>query len=127
MSRSTLLKQLQNFMQFAQRFLLSFAFLAMPAKAEIITPAEFVIIMDYESGEILYEKNADAPMKPASWHKLMTTHLLFEQLQNGSLRLEDKFIVSEKAYKRRFSYVCGNWIRSNQGDLLRGIIVQSGE
>ena len=44
-----------------------------PAKAEIITPAEFVMIMDYESGDILYEKNADMPMKPASMAKLMTT------------------------------------------------------
>lgn len=127
MSRSTLLKQLQKFHAICATVLLSFAFLAMPAKAEIITPAEFVIIMDYESGEILYEKNADAPMKPASMAKLMTTYLLFEQLQNGSLRLEDKFIVSEKAYKKggsRMFAEIGSQIPIK--DLLRGIIVQSG-
>lgn len=127
MSRSTLLKQLQKFHAIFATVLLSFAFLAMPAKAEIITPAEFVFIMDYESGEILYEKNADAPMKPASMAKLMTTYLLFEQLQNGSLRLEDKFIVSEKAYKKggsRMFAEIGSQIPIK--DLLRGIIVQSG-
>lgn len=98
-----------------------------PAKAEIITPAEFVMIMDYESGDILYEKNADMPMKPASMAKLMTTYLLFEQLQNGSIRLEDKFIVSEKAYRKggsRMFVEIGSQVTIS--DLLRGIIVQSG-
>ena len=98
-----------------------------PAKAEIITPAEFVMIMDYESGDILYEKNADMPMKPASMAKLMTTYLLFEQLQNGSMRLEDKFIVSEKAYRKggsRMFVEIGSQVAVS--DLLRGIIVQSG-
>ena len=97
------------------------------AKAEIITPAEFVMIMDYESGDILYEKNADMPMKPASMAKLMTTYLLFEQLQNGSMRLEDKFIVSEKAYRKggsRMFVEIGSQVAIS--DLLRGIIVQSG-
>ena len=98
-----------------------------PVKAEIITPAEFVMIMDYESGDILYEKNADMAMKPASMAKLMTTYLLFEQLQNGSMRLEDKFIVSEKAYKKggsRMFVEIGSQVSIS--DLLRGIIVQSG-
>ena len=98
-----------------------------PVKAEIITPAEFVMIMDYESGDILYEKNADLAMKPASMAKLMTTYLLFEQLQNGSMRLEDKFIVSEKAYKKggsRMFVEIGSQVSIS--DLLRGIIVQSG-
>ena len=98
-----------------------------PLKAEIITPAEYVMIMDYESGDILYEKNADAAMKPASMAKLMTTYLLFEQLQNGSLRLEDKFIVSEKAYRKggsRMFVEIGSQV--SVSDLLRGIIVQSG-
>ncbi len=98
-----------------------------PVKAEIITPAEYVMIMDYESGDILYEKNADMAMKPASMAKLMTTYLLFEQLQNGSMRLEDKFIVSEKAYKKggsRMFVEIGSQVAIS--DLLRGIIVQSG-
>ena len=107
--------------------LMSFGLGMTPVKAEIITPAEFVMIMDYESGDILYEKNADMAMKPASMAKLMTTYLLFEQLQNGSMRLEDKFIVSEKAYKKggsRMFVEIGSQV--SIADLLRGIIVQSG-
>jgi len=98
-----------------------------PAQAEIMTQAEFAIIMDYESGDILFEKNADAPMKPASMAKLMTTYLLFEQLQNGSIRFDDKFLVSEKAYRKggsRMFLEIGDQVQI--ADLLRGIIVQSG-
>ena len=98
-----------------------------PAQAEIMTQAEFAVIMDYESGDILFEKNADAPMKPASMAKLMTTYLLFEQLQNGSIRFDDKFLVSEKAYRKggsRMFLEIGDQVEI--ADLLRGIIVQSG-
>ena len=108
-------------------FLVMICGLITPLRAEIITPAEYVMIMDYESGDILYEKNADNAMKPASMAKLMTTYLLFEQLQNGSLRLEDKFIVSEKAYRKggsRMFVEIGSQVKI--ADLLRGIIVQSG-
>jgi len=98
-----------------------------PAQAEIMTQAEFAVIMDYESGDILFEKNADTPMKPASMAKLMTTYLLFEQLQNGSIRFDDKFLVSEKAYRKggsRMFLEIGDQVEI--ADLLRGIIVQSG-
>ena len=97
------------------------------AQAEIITPSEFVIIMYHESGDILYEKNADAPMKPASMAKMMTIYIVFKQLDEGSLKMEDKLIVSEKAYRKG-----GSRMFLEQGsqvtirELLRGIIVQSG-
>ena len=97
------------------------------AKAEIITPAEFAIIMDHESGEILYEKNADAPMKPASMAKMMTTYIIFQQLSEGSLELDDKLIVSNNAYRKggsRMFLEQGSQVMI--GELLRGIIVQSG-
>ncbi len=97
------------------------------AYAEIITPSQFVIIMDHESGEVLYEKNADAPMKPASMAKMMTTYIIFQQLAEGSLKLEDKLIVSEKAYRKggsRMFLEQGSQVTI--GELLRGIIVQSG-
>ena len=97
------------------------------AKAEIITPSEYVIIMDHASGDILYEKNADAPMKPASMAKMMTIYIVFKQLDEGSLKMDDKLIVSEKAYRKG-----GSRMFLEQGsqvtirELLRGIIVQSG-
>ncbi len=97
------------------------------ARAEIITPSEYVIIMDHESGEVLYEKNADVPMKPASMAKLMTTYIAFKQLAEGSLKMEDKLIVSNKAYRKGGSRM---FLELNSQvtieELLRGIIVQSG-
>jgi len=97
------------------------------ARADIITPSDHVLIMDFDSGKILFEKNADTPMKPASMAKMMTTYLAFKQIKAGSLRLDDKFIVSDKAYKKggsRSFLEVGHQIAVN--DLLRGIIVQSG-
>ena len=103
------------------------ALLAQPAAAEIITPSEYVIIMDHESGDILYEKNADAPMKPASMAKMMTVYIVFKQLDEGSLKMEDKLIVSEKAYRKGGSRMfLEQRSQVTIGELLRGIIVQSG-
>lgn len=97
------------------------------ASAEIITPSEFVMLMDFDSGDILYEKNADAPMKPASMAKMMTIYLIFQQLKDGSLKMDDKFIVSEKAYKKGGSRMfLEQGTQVTVSDLLRGVIVQSG-
>lgn len=101
--------------------------MAAGARAEIITPSKFVMIMDHASGTVLYEKNADAPMKPASMAKLMTTYILFKQIKDGSLKMDDRFIVSEKAYRKggsRTFLELGSQVTVE--DLLRGIIVQSG-
>ena len=93
----------------------------------IETPADFAVIMDYESGEVLFEKNARVPTAPASMSKLMTVAILFERLSNGSLSLSDKFSVSEKAWRTGGSKM---WVRVDTeieiANLLRGIIVQSG-
>ena len=97
------------------------------ARAEIITPSEYVIIMDHASGDILYEKNADAPMKPASMAKMMTIYIVFKQLDEGSLKMDDKLIVSEKAYRKGGSrMVLEQGSQVTIRELLRGIIVQSG-
>lgn len=98
-----------------------------PASAEIITPSEFVIMMDHDSGDILYEKNADAPMKPASMSKMMTAYIVFQQLKDGSLKMDDKFIVSKKAYRKGGSRMfLEQGTQVSVSDLLRGVIVQSG-
>lgn len=91
------------------------------------TPAKQAILMDMETGAILFEKEADAMMPPASMSKLMTVTMLFERLKEGSLKMEDTFPVSEKAWKKGGSkmFVEVNK-RVSVGDLLRGIIVQSG-
>ncbi|WP_411818203.1 D-alanyl-D-alanine carboxypeptidase family protein [Hyphococcus sp. DH-69] len=98
------------------------------AQGAITTPAEYALIMDYRTGEILYEKNARTPTAPASMSKLMTVAIVFERLKNGSLQLSDEFDVSEKAWREREG--SSMWVRVNTSipvlDLLRGIIVQSG-
>jgi D-alanyl-D-alanine carboxypeptidase (penicillin-binding protein 5/6) len=97
------------------------------ARAQIETPAEYAVIMDFDSGEVLYEKNADAAMKPASMAKLMTTYIAFEQIAEGSLSLNDELPVSEYAYRRGGSrmFLELNTFATVE-ELLHGIIVQSG-
>ena len=109
-------------------FVVVAAFITLPAKAqELSTPAKFAIIMDYKTGAILFEKNAETPTAPASMSKLMTVAIVFEKLKNGELSLNDEFFISEKAWRMEGSKM---WVRVDTKiplqDLLRGIIVQSG-
>ena len=95
--------------------------------AEISSPAKQAILIDYDTGTILYEKSADEAMPPASMSKLMTSYMVFERLKDGRLKMEDEFDISKKAWKMGGSkmYVeVGK--RAKIKDLLRGIIVQSG-
>ncbi|MEM9684141.1 MAG: serine hydrolase, partial [Pseudomonadota bacterium] len=91
------------------------------------TAAKQAIIVDYATGAELFGKNADEIMEPASMTKMMTVYMLFERLKEGSLKLEDTFLVSEKAWRKKgskmFVPVGG---RVSVEDLVRGIIVQSG-
>ena len=91
------------------------------------TSAEQAIMLEFQTGQIILEKNADTFMKPASMAKLMTIYIVFEKLKNKELSLEDKFVVSEKAWKKRGSR---SFLEPGQNvtisDLLRGVIVQSG-
>ena len=106
-------------------FLAAFAFVT-PALA-FETPARQVILIDFTTGAVLLEKDADTPVPPASMSKLMTAYMVFERLAEGSLSLEDTFAVSEKAWRMGGSkmFVSVN-TRVSVADLLRGIIVQSG-
>ena len=94
----------------------------------IDTEAETAVLMDADTGQILFEKNKDIKTYPASMTKIMTVLIIFEKLKNGTLQLDDKFIVSEKAWKERegssMFVEVGKEIRVE--DLLRGIIIQSG-
>lgn len=97
------------------------------AQAPFETDAEFAAIMDYRTGELLFEKNARTPTAPASMSKLMTVAIAFEQLKNGSLSLGDEFDVSKKAWRMGGSKM---WVRVDTKitveNLLRGVVVQSG-
>ena len=83
--------------------------------------------MDFETGAVLFEKDAHETMYPASMTKMMTVYILMSRLKDGTLSLDDKFSVSEKAWRKGGSKMfveVGKQVRVE--DLLRGIVVQSG-
>lgn len=109
--------------------LLMMAAMAAPSFAQepFETAAREAILMDAETGTVLFEKNADTLMHPASMSKLMTIAMLFDKLAEGSVKMEDTFPVSESAWRIQGSKMfveLGSRIPVQ--DLLRGIIVQSG-
>ena len=61
--------------------------------------ARTAILQDFLSGEILYEKEPDRSIYPASMTKIMTSIIAFDLIKSGDLNLDDKFIVSEKAWR----------------------------
>ena len=101
---------------------------AAPAQALTInSKAREAILMDAETGTVMYEHEADALMPPASMSKLMTILMVFDRLANGSLSMEDTFPVSEKAWRKggsKMFVMVGTEI--SIADLLRGVIIQSG-
>lgn len=101
---------------------------AAAADSDLIdTKANYAVIMDAETGEVLFEKNGDERMAPASMSKLMTVAVVFDALRNGVYTPDDTFTVSQKAWKKGGSkmwVLVGDKIRIR--DLLRGIIIQSG-
>ena len=101
--------------------------LAAPAGA-VETSAKQAIVVDFETGTVLFEKNADEPVHPASMSKLMTLYVLFDRLKQGNVSLDDEFPVSEKAWALNEGSTMFVGIGENLRveDLIRGIIVQSG-
>lgn len=113
-------------------FLLGLAVAALPLAAAraaptIETQAEEAFLVDFDTGAVLLDKNADQPMPPSSMSKLMTAYIVFDRLQDKRLSLDDKFTVSEKAWRMGGSKMfveVGKQVRVE--DLLRGVVVQSG-
>tara|TARA_A100001011_G_C14284805_1_gene833158 strand:+ start:307 stop:1458 length:1152 start_codon:yes stop_codon:yes gene_type:complete len=99
-------------------------------KAEPKLDARTAILMDYNSGEILYEFNPDKEIYPASMTKIMTTIIVFDLLEQKKISLDDKFIVSEKAWRMSQSGYSSMFIMVNDqvsvDDLLKGIVIASG-
>ena len=100
--------------------------------AAIETMAREAILVDESSGSVLFEKNPDQPMPPASMSKIMTAYMVFSQLRDGKLKLDDTFPVSENAWRTGGCVSEGSTMclklgeRAKVEDLLRGMIVQSG-
>ena len=100
------------------------------AIANLNVKARTAILQDYYSGEILYEKEADISIYPASMTKIMTSIIAFDLIKSGDLKLNEKFIVSEKAWRLSTSGYSSMFIMVGDEvsveNLLRGIIVASG-
>lgn len=95
--------------------------------APLETLAREALLMDVTTGTVLFEKNADEMMTPSSMSKLMTLYVVFDRLKNGSVKLEDTFPVSERAWRMGGSKMfveLNNRIKV--GDLIQGVAVQSG-
>lgn len=96
------------------------------------TAARNAILIDYDTGAYLYAKNHQEKMAPASMSKLMTIYILFDKIHNGHLSLEDKFTVSENAWRKGGAASGGSTMFLKIGEkvsveeLLHGIIIQSG-
>ena len=101
---------------------------AVVAKFDINAPR--VILQDFLSGKILFEKNADHSIYPASMTKIMTSIIAFDLLKNNELNLNDNFLISENAWRLSKSGYSSMFIMVGDEvsveDLLRGIIVVSG-
>src|SRR5271168_3417751 len=113
-------------------FLLALA-VARPGAADgFQTIAPFALVEDYESAAILYEKNAEEPMAPASTTKMLTAEIVFHELKEGRLHLDDKFQVSEHAWRTGGAHSHGSAmfleVHSDVRveDLIRGLVIQSG-
>lgn len=88
------------------------------------------VLMDYDTGEILAQKNADTPLPPASLTKMMTSYLLEQALSSGKLQEDTPILMSENAWCRGSSTQSCMYVpvgsTATAIDMLRGIIIQSG-
>lgn len=111
---------------FAVSAALAIAFMPVSAGA-LETKAKQAIIIDMSTGDVLFSKDPDKAVPPASMSKLMTIYMVLERLKQGGLKLTDKFKVSVKAWRKGGSkmFVRVNTMVSVE-DLLRGIVIQSG-
>ena len=107
---------------------------APPAAAQqtFQTTAPSVILMDADTRSVLFEKNADQPVTPASTVKVMTAELVFREIREGRLALDTEFVVSENAWRtggalsRGSSMFAALHSRIKIEDLLRGLLIVSG-
>ena len=109
---------------------------ATPAHAQFApnftVSAPYAIVIDYESGTVLYEKNADKPWPPASLAKLMTMEVVFNEIKNGDLKLSEELVVSANAWRKGGAPAGGSTMfaavhsRISVENLLQGVIVHSG-
>ena len=119
-------------MKFSKIFFIILTFLLFQQKSysQIEVDANYVILQDHLSGKILYEKNADDKIYPASMTKIMTSIVVFDLLKKGETSLDEMITISEKAWRLSQSGYSSMFIMLNDQvsveDLLKGIIIISG-
>ena len=98
-----------------------------PAYAQMETPAKQAVMIDYDSGMLLLEKNAEEKMPTSSMSKVISMYTVFDALKNGRLKKDDMLTVTEKAWRMGGSKMfieVGKKVKVE--DLIQGVIVQSG-
>lgn len=91
------------------------------------TAAKQAMIVDYDTGTVLFEKNADDRMPTSSMSKTMTLYMVFDALKNEKIKLDDTFLVSEEAWRKGGSKMFVELhARVSVEDLIRGVAIQSG-
>jgi len=94
--------------------------------------ASHAVLIDHESGTVLFEKSADDPWPPASLAKLMTMEIVFSEIKSGELKLDEELVVSVDAWRRGGAPAGGSTMfapvhsRIPVVDLIQGVVVQSG-
>jgi len=102
------------------------------AQANFDTKAKFAVLMDQETGTVIFQKDADLPMEPASMAKLMTIAVVFDEIRTGRLSFSDEFFVSEHAWRTGGASSGGSTMfaelnsKISVEDLIRSVIIQSG-
>ena len=103
----------------------SWAEIPMPAAPSL--PASGYLLLDFNSNQVLAEKNADERLEPASLTKIMTAYVVFKELKEGNIKLDDEVLISEKAWRTggsRMFIEVGKRVKIE--DLIKGMIIQSG-
>lgn len=106
---------------------LSFLVLSFPAFASKDTTAKQAYVIDYETGQVLLNKNSDEKMPTSSMSKVMTIYMVFDALKQGAITMDTEFNVSEAAWSKGGSKMfvpLGKTIKVE--DLIRGVTIQSG-
>ena len=111
-------------------FTILFTLLVAPtARAEVTIPppdikAKGYILVDFASGSVLAEKNADKRLEPASLTKIMTAHVVFREIEEGNLKLDEKTTVSKNAWRTKGSRMFIQvGTRVSIKELLMGLII----
>jgi len=113
--------------------LLAGALWGVPARAQSFqSAAPQVVLLDYDTGAVLFDSAGDVLVSPASLAKLMTAEVVFREISAGRLKLEDEFVTSENAWRRGGAPSGGSSMfltpnsRAKISDLLQGLIIASG-